>query len=74
MKLKAPRQTVCNIPTNDAKEPYCGGKLKKITELDAEARKEAGPGKDVFRCQKCKTLYIDESQYALAGRAGNVGK
>ena len=30
MKPKAPRQTVCNIPTNDPKEPYCGGKLKKI--------------------------------------------
>ncbi len=39
MKTKAPRQTVCNIPTNDPKEPYCGGKLKRITELDAEAKK-----------------------------------
>jgi hypothetical protein len=66
VKEKAPRQTVCNIPTNDAKEPYCGGKLKRITELDAEARKTAGSGKDVFRCQKCKTLYVDESPYALA--------
>ena len=68
MKPKAPRQTVCNIPTNDAKEPYCGGKLKKITELDAEAKKAAGRGKDVFRCQKCKTLYVEESQYAIAKR------
>lgn len=66
MKTKAPRQTVCNIPTSDPKEPYCGGKLKRITELDFEAKKAAGPGKDVFRCQKCKTLYVDESPYALA--------
>ena len=66
MKAKAPRQTVCNIPTDKPKEPYCGGKLKRITELDPEAKKSAGFGKDVFRCQKCKTLYIDESQYALA--------
>ena len=66
LKPKAPRQTVCNIPTNDPKEPYCGGKLKKITELDPGARKAAGPGKDVFRCQKCKTLYVEESPYALA--------
>jgi len=64
MKVKAPRQTVCNIPTNDPKEPGCGGKLKRITDLDVEARKAAGPGKDVFRCQKCKTLYVDESPYA----------
>ena len=65
MNTKAPRQTVCNVPTADAKEPYCGGKLKRITELDSEARK-AAPGKDVFRCQKCKTLYVDDSPYALA--------
>ena len=66
MKNKAPRQTVCNIPTENPKEPYCGGKLKTITSLDAEAKKTAGAGKEVFRCQKCKTLYVDESPYALA--------
>jgi hypothetical protein len=57
---------VCNIPVDNPKEPYCGGKLKRITELDAEAKKAAGAGKDVFRCQKCKTLYVDESPYAIA--------
>ena len=66
MKLKAPRQTVCNIPTDNPKEPYCGGKLKKISDLEPAVKKDAGPGKDVFRCQKCKTLYVDESPYALA--------
>ena len=65
VKTISPRQTVCNIPTNDPKDPYCGGKLKRITELDAAAKKSAGPGKDVFRCQKCKTLYVDESPYAV---------
>ena len=66
MKVKAPRQTVCNVPKDNPKEPYCGGKLKKITELDAEARKSAGAGKEIFRCQRCKTLYVEDSQYALA--------
>ena len=66
LKLKSPRQTVCNIPTDNPKEPYCGGKLKRITELDRGGQKNGGPGKDVFRCQKCKTLYVDESPYALA--------
>ena len=66
LKNRAPRQTVCNIPTNDPKEPYCGGKLKRITELEVEAKKAAGKGKDVFRCQKCKTLYVDDSPYVLA--------
>ena len=66
MKNKNARQTVCNIPVDNPKDPYCGGKLKRITELDPEASKTAGTGKDVFRCQKCKTLYVDESPYALA--------
>ena len=65
-RQKAPRQTVCNIPTNDPKEPLCGGKLKRITELDPDAKKLAGAGKDIFRCQKCKTLYVTESPYAVA--------
>ncbi len=66
MKAKAPRQTVCNVPTNEPKEPYCGGKLKRITELEPETSRAAGSSKDVFRCQKCKTLYVDDSPYALA--------
>ena len=65
-RQKAPRQTVCNIPTDDPKEPLCGGKLKRITELDPEAKKLAGTDKDVFRCQKCKALYVAESPFAVA--------
>ena len=63
VKAKDPRQTVCNEPKNDPKEPYCGGKLKKVTELDPEAKKAAGKGKEVFRCQICKTLYVEDSPY-----------
>ena len=65
VKDKEPRQTVCNIPKDDPKDPYCGGKLKKVTELDAEAKKAAGAGKEVFRCQICKTLYVEDSPYAV---------
>jgi len=65
VKVKEPRQTVCNEPKNDPKDPYCGGKLKMVTELDPAARKEAGPGKEVFRCQVCKTLYVTDSPYAV---------
>jgi hypothetical protein len=63
VKAKQPRQTVCNEPKDDPKEPYCGGKLKRVTDLDAAARKAAGPGKDAFRCQRCKTLYVEDSPY-----------
>ena len=69
MKAKEPRQTVCNEPKNDPKDPYCGGKLKRITTLDADAKKSAGPGNDVFRCQVCKTLYAEASPYAKKKKA-----
>jgi hypothetical protein len=65
VKAKDPRQTVCNVPKDDPKDPYCGGKLKKVTELDSAAKKEAGSGKEVFRCQICKTLYVEDSPYAV---------
>jgi hypothetical protein len=68
VKAKGPRQTVCDVPTDNPKEPYCGGKLKRITELDPDAKKSAGPGKDVFRCQKCKTLYAEDSPYAVVSK------
>ncbi len=68
MKAKAPRQTVCNQPTDNPKEPYCGGKLKNITELEPNIARQAGPDKEVFRCQKCKTLYVDDSPYAAVRR------
>jgi len=66
VKAKEPRQTVCNVPKDNPKEPYCGGKLKKVTELDAAARKAVGSGKEAFRCQVCKTLYVADSPYATA--------
>lgn len=69
MKEKQPRQTVCDDPRpDDKKNPYCGGKLKRITELDADARKQAGPENDVFRCQVCGMLYVDRSPWAAARR------
>ena len=66
VKEKQARQTVCNEPKDNPKEPYCGGKLKKVTALDSEAKKAAGKGKEVFRCQVCKTLYVEDSPYAAA--------
>ena len=68
VKAKAARQTVCNQPKDDPKDPYCGGKLKRITALDAEAKKAAGKGKEVSRCQICKTLYVEDSPYAVKAR------
>lgn len=68
MKTRGPRQTVCNEPGGSPKVPYCGGKLKKITTLDADAARQAGKGQEVFRCQICGTLYSESSPYAAARR------
>jgi hypothetical protein len=66
LKAKEPRQTVCKLPKDDPKNPYCGGKLKRVTELDPALKKAAGSRKDVYRCQVCKTLYVEDSPYAAA--------
>jgi hypothetical protein len=68
VKTKAARQTVCNEPKDDPKDPYCGGKLKRVTALDPEAKKAAGSGKEAFRCQRCKMLYAEDSPYAVSKR------
>jgi hypothetical protein len=66
LKEKKARQTVCDEPKDDPKEPYCGGKLKRVTELDPSAKKAVGQGKEAFRCQKCKTLYVEDSPYVVS--------
>lgn len=69
MKTKGPRQTVCDEPRPEKKKaPYCGGKLKRVTELDGEAASRAGKGRDAYRCQECGILYSDASPYAEARR------
>ena len=68
MKEKEPRQTVCNEPTENAKNPYCGGKLKLISALEPELAKQAGKGNNLLRCQICRTLYTEPSPYAAVKR------
>ena len=38
--------------------------VSRVTALDPEAKKAAGPGKDAYRCQICKTIYVEDSPYA----------
>ncbi len=68
VKTKAPRQTVCNEPGTTKKQSFCGGKLKRITELEPEVAKQAAKGQDVLRCQICEILYVEASPYATAKR------
>ena len=66
MKPKSPRQNVCNEPKDNPKNPYCGGKLKRITELETKIAESAPKGQDVLRCQRCGTLYTEASPYAVS--------
>jgi hypothetical protein len=68
VKVRSPRQTVCNEPGDGKKDPFCGGKLKRVTMLDPEAARKAPSGEDVFRCQICGTLYSAPSPYATSRR------
>ena len=68
MKEKSPRQTVCNEAGSTPKKPYCGGKIKRITELEPELAQTAGKGLDVLRCQVCGALYTEASPYAALKR------
>ena len=64
MKTKSPRQTVCNEPTEKAKQAYCGGKLKLITPLEPKISASVAKDLDVFRCQECGEVYSEISPYA----------
>jgi hypothetical protein len=67
VKTKGSRQTVCNEPGKTPKQSFCGGKLKRITELDPAAAEGAAEDQDVFRCQICQTLYAAPSPYRATG-------
>jgi hypothetical protein len=57
MKVKEKRegQRVCD--EKDAKGKPCLGHLKRWYRMPAEISKQLGPDAQVFRCDKCHTLY-----------------
>jgi len=55
IKVKAPGQRACN--EKDAKGELCVGHLKRWHAPDAEVLKQAGQGSEIYRCERCHTLY-----------------
>jgi hypothetical protein len=43
---------------NDPKDPYCGGKLKRITELDNAAKKPQVPAKMFFGAKSARRFTL----------------
>ena len=55
-KEKKPGQRACD--EKDAKGKLCVGHLKRwYYAKDAELAKELGKGAEVYRCERCHTLY-----------------
>lgn len=53
---KKPGQRACS--QKDAKGKFCVGHLKRwYFPADAEVAKELGPDAEVYRCERCHTLY-----------------
>jgi hypothetical protein len=55
-KTKAAGQRACN--QKDAKGELCVGHLKRwYYPRDSEVAKELGMGQEIYRCERCHTLY-----------------
>ena len=55
IKEKKPGQRACG--EKDAKGNLCCGHLKRWYTPDAEIVKELGKDAEVYRCERCRTLY-----------------
>jgi hypothetical protein len=56
VKRRIPRMRACN--EKDEKGKLCAGHLKRWFFFGEEIRKLYGPDAEIYRCQRCKTLYL----------------
>jgi hypothetical protein len=59
VKRRIPRQRACNEPD---KKKICAGHLKRWYELDEEARNRFGADAEIYRCERCHTLYLPNDE------------
>lgn len=55
LKTKQPGQRACD--QKDAKGELCLGHLKRWYTPDPEALKQVGRNVEIYRCERCHTLY-----------------
>ena len=66
VKRRIPRQRACNNPGKNNK--ICRGHLKRWYEFGDEVRQQFGPQPEVYRCERCQTLYLpNEEEVARTG-------
>ena len=58
IKTRNPRQRACD--EKDAKGKLCAGHLKRYYDYPKEVEQLLGKGAEVYRCERCHTLYQPE--------------
>ncbi len=56
VKRRTLRMRACN--EKDAKDKLCCGHLKRWRGFGEEVKKMFGENAEVYRCERCKTLYL----------------
>ena len=60
VKRRTLRMRACN--EKDAKDKLCCGHLKRWHGFGDEVKKAFGESTEVYRCERCKTLYLPNPQ------------
>lgn len=60
LKTRKPRQRACN--ERDTKGKMCAGHLKRYYDYPKEVEAMVGKGAELYRCERCKTLYQPNPQ------------
>ncbi len=56
VKQRLLRMRACN--EKDEKGKLCAGHLKRWYFFGGEVREKFGPGAEIYRCERCHTLYL----------------
>jgi hypothetical protein len=60
VKQRLPRMRACN--ERNTKGKTCMGHLKRWFRLTAAAREKFGPEAELYRCERCHTIYLPNLQ------------
>ena len=60
VKARKLRQRACNEIAKKGK--ICAGHLKRWYEAGEEVQRQAGPGGEIYRCERCQTLYVPNKE------------
>jgi hypothetical protein len=60
IRMRAPRMRACSL--KDEKGKLCAGHLKRWYFFEGEAAARFGADAEIYRCEKCKTIYLPNDQ------------